>query len=182
MAPPTTAELQLRDEPHILIENAKPTILLPFHTFLAMSVRFELSFGVIDYSEQEHRLILCTRRQGTVPRGVHPKTPLIFDIHGQIWRHQCYLTGGGYPWPAERPLSEFEPLASCWIEPRPNIASETNWRAMNESIALLLNTIPGDVDSSHFTNIDRSTGARRLQIFWQGSQGDVSTATATVCI
>ena len=73
---------------------------------------------------------------------------------------------------ARRPASC---VASCWVEPRPDIVSMAQWSGIQATLSLINNAVPGAVDTTRFFR-DAVPGAVlgiRMQMIWHGRDGEV---------
>ncbi|PIL31912.1 hypothetical protein GSI_06616 [Ganoderma sinense ZZ0214-1] len=106
-----------------------------------------------------------------IPRDVHPhlflpKTPLLFKIIGQITVEECFLTARGHLRPPDK-----EPIASCWLQQRPNITSDITWRGIIPTLEAIIEQYGGEVDPSELLALGPD-GKLRLQMTWQGDVGE----------
>ncbi|KAI1784484.1 hypothetical protein LXA43DRAFT_1066735 [Ganoderma leucocontextum] len=152
-------------EPLIALGEAESTMMCPIEVFKSTYLFPSLCFGPIDRDGSEKRHICCVRQDAS-PRLFLPKTPLVFNIVGQIAVENCFLTAHG----RDRPPDE-EPVASCWLQARPNIVSDISWRGIIPTIEAIVDEYGGVVDPSHLLIVGPDEKLR-LQVIWQGCVGD----------
>ncbi|KAI1782149.1 hypothetical protein LXA43DRAFT_1104648 [Ganoderma leucocontextum] len=146
-----------------------PVLMCPIEIFKSTYLFPSLCFGPTDRDGSEKRQICCVRQGANPaanPRLLLPKTPLAFNIYGQIAVEDCFLTARG----RHRPTDE-EPVASCWLQARPNIASDISWRGIIPTIEAIVEEYGGIVDPSQLLTVGPD-GKLRLQVIWQGCVGD----------
>lgn len=143
-------------------------LMCPVEIFKSTYLFGSLRFGPIDHDGSEKRHTCCIPRD-VIPRLLLTKTPLLFKIIGQISVEDCFLTARGHL----RPPDE-EPVASCWLEQRPNIISDITWRGVIPTLEGIIDKYGGEVDPSHLLTIGPD-GKLRLQVTWQGDVGEAST-------
>ncbi len=156
-------------EPLISILDSQP-YLGPLHTLASEFISVGLVFGPTDRDGSEKRHVLCIQHRNARTRELLPKQPLLFDVVGQICHEDCFFTADGIPHmdPPE------EPVASCWLEPRPHMVSEINWRGVLGSVQKVVTHISGPVDTSRLLAVG-ANGEPKLQVIWQGNPGEVSS-------
>ncbi|PIL33641.1 hypothetical protein GSI_04264 [Ganoderma sinense ZZ0214-1] len=154
-------------EPLVSLTQSKPIIICPLETFKSIYLFRNLRFGPIDRDGSEKRHICCVC-EDSPPALIRPKTPILFDVLGQIAVEDCFLTARGCP----RPANE-EPVASCWLQQRPNIVSDLKWRGIIPVIEAIVEeyAVGSEVDTSRLLTVGPD-GKLRLQVIWHGEVGE----------
>ncbi len=155
-------------EPLIMVGEGAPAMMCPIEIFKSTYLYPCLCFGTTDRDGSEKRYVCCVHKRAN-PQLLLPKTPLVFNVYGQIAIEDCFLTARG----RLRPMDE-EPVASCWLQARPNVASEIRWRGIIPTIEAIVDEYGGVVDFSHLLMLGPD-GELRLQVIWQGSVGELSS-------
>ncbi len=156
-------------EPLTMLGEGEPAVMCPIEIFKSTNLFPSLCFGTTDRDGSEKRYTCCIHQNGN-PQLPLPKTPLVFNVYGQITPEDCFLTARG----RLRPMDE-EPVASCWLQARPNIASDIRWRGIIPTIEAIADEYGGVVDFSHLLMLGPD-GKIQLQVIWQGDVGEVSTS------
>ncbi|PIL33218.1 hypothetical protein GSI_04668 [Ganoderma sinense ZZ0214-1] len=152
-------------EPLIAVGECEPAVICPLEIFKSTHLFPSLCFGTTNRDGSEKHYICCFPQHAN-PELPLPKTPLVFSLYGQIAIEDCFLTVRG----CLRPMDE-EPVASCWLEARPNIAADILWRGIIPSIEAIVDKYGGVVDPSHLVALGPD-GNVRLQVVWQGNIGE----------
>lgn len=155
----------------ITLDSAPDIILCPLY-FITMFPQFAVCFAITEDDEFTHefRRICCLRPDplAYLPR---PKRPVLFEVIGQIAAHDCHLTARG----DEEHQDPNDPVASCWVEARPDDVSRIYWRSLLPTIQSVMDVIPGAVDSSKLVaGRADSVESVRLQVIWRAPDGEVS--------
>lgn len=156
----------------ITLATSSDIILSPLY-FLSMFQEFVVCFAITDEDEEtyEYRLICCLSPNPLVyePRA---NRPVLFEIIGQIARHDCWLTALG----DEKNQDPDDPIASCWVEARPDHISRIYWRSVLPTVEAIIDTIPGAVDSTKLVSGHaEAVESVRLQVIWRAPEGEVSS-------
>ncbi|KAI1782022.1 hypothetical protein LXA43DRAFT_905138 [Ganoderma leucocontextum] len=161
--------------PLVILSEADNILLCSLHTFSTTYLSQALCFGVSDRNTSEWCRIVCVRRT-SITRTLLPKTPVVFDIIGQIsGGSECFLSVDGVPRDTSSTnAASAEPVASCWMEPRPNVVARVNWNGVQASVEQILAEIPGEVDTSRF--IRSEDGMMKIQLVWQGYPGETGAS------
>ena len=71
--------------------------------------------------------------------------------------------------------SDEEPVASCWLQQRPNPVSDLTWHGILPTIEALIDefAVGSEVDTSKLLTVG-TDGKLRFQVIWQGDIGEVS--------
>ncbi|KAI1782076.1 hypothetical protein LXA43DRAFT_1069363 [Ganoderma leucocontextum] len=148
-------------EPLIILDNMGAILMCPLEIFKSTYLFPSLRFAPTDRDGSEKRQICCVYRDAS-PRLFLPKTPLLFNIVGEIAVEECFLTARG----RLRPSDE-EPVASCWLKPRPNPVSDVTWRGVIPTVDAIVDKYGGVVDPFQLL-MEGPDGKLRLQVIWQG--------------
>ncbi|TFK78164.1 hypothetical protein K466DRAFT_607254 [Polyporus arcularius HHB13444] len=164
------------DDPSALIDlyNSKDLILSPFHGLTASRLRFNFIWAIESQEDgHEVRHVLCHRRQEPTPPRRQPNIPLLWDMIGEVTRDDFALSARGVLGRSAEEVRE-APMASGWLQQRPNKMSDINWRALRLSIRTLTDSIPAfEVDTSTLLRITEE-GLPQLKLTWQGFIGETT--------
>ncbi|KAI0365888.1 hypothetical protein BV20DRAFT_1098068 [Pilatotrama ljubarskyi] len=100
-------------------------------------------------------------------------TPIIFTVIGQIAPEECYLTAQGDQRAARPDHSRSGPLASCWLESRPDRASCLEWRQIPSAIARVASAAVGPVNTSRVLRFMPNDGAVQLRVRFAPRDGEL---------
>ncbi|TFK92371.1 hypothetical protein K466DRAFT_480763 [Polyporus arcularius HHB13444] len=125
--------------------------------------------------EDDVRYVLCHRREEPTPPDRQSNVPLLFDDIGEVSRDDFALTGYGIIGRPDEEVRE-APMASGWLQERPNKMSNINWRAVPRTVRTITDSIPAfDVDTSTLYRMTEDNSPQ-LKLTWQGFPGE-TTAT-----
>lgn len=101
--------------------------------------------------------------------------PVVFTAIGQIAQEDCFLTAEGDRREGRPGHVQDKPLASCWLESRPDRDSCLEWRQLPSAIDRLASTdVAGPLDTSRVLRFAPNDGAVQLRIKFIPEAGEVS--------
>lgn len=168
-------------EPLVSIYTGADIVQCPFHIFSDTTYTITYSYGDLSRSETAIHRICCIPNVAANPR-IRPRArvPLFFTAIGQISPRDCYLTQGGwFPNSQETRMPE---IASFWLEPRPNHASQLNWLGMGKTLRTLTDHFDSlQVDTSYLCKLDVAENRYRLQLVWEADPCQVRFGSSSGC-
>lgn len=156
----------------VILENAPDIYMCPFFAFKATYVHVAICFSTHEREGSMRCCICCLRRNTTFQRELAPLVPILFEVVGQIVAENCFLTLDGIFPDDPPPNSGLGPVASCWIEPRPNDISHTYWRSLEPTINTINEYIHGNINTSCLITTGQD-GSMQLQVIWLAPHGHV---------
>lgn len=159
----------------ITLEGSPHILLCPLPVVTSVNNNLILQFALSEHRGSKTRYIACAQRAPLLP-GPRPVLPLLLELLGQIAVTDCYLTSRGYTDPGD-PHSK--PIASCWIEARPDLVSEIYWRSVLPTIQTFKADIPGAADISDLLSV-ASDGSVRVKVRWEPDADEVSSLISHV--
>lgn len=105
--------------------------------------------------------------------------PVVFTVIGQVAPEECFLTAVGDQ-REDRPdtTAHNRPLASCWLESRPDRDSCVEWRQLPPAIQRIASTaVAGDLNTSRLLRFAPNEGAVQLRVRFVPYEGEVSQNT-----
>lgn len=177
------------DHTIINIDTADDVVLCPLHVLMSIDPVLEFCFATSYRRDAEYRRIFCVRHaRPNIILG--PKMPVLFEVIGQIAVQNCYLTTHGRKKDLETaegtaderftkdPLAiavdSEETIASCWIEPRPDLASTLYWPSVYPTVKAIMDSVPLPMNTDHAVSVPRRDEVTRLQVVWSPRDGEVS--------
>lgn len=162
----------------VTLETASDVILCPLY-FLSQFPQFVVCFAVTEVDEQTHEYRrICCLHPNPVMFEPRARRPILFELIGQIATHDCHLTVRG----DEEHQDPDDPIASCWVEARPDDISRIYWRSLLPAVQEIMEAIPGAVDSTKLVyGYAQAVESVRLQVIWRAPDGEVSFACLHCC-
>lgn len=107
--------------------------------------------------------------------------PVVFTVIGQIAREECFLTAAGDQREDRPDNIHDKPVASCWLESRPDRDSCLEWRQLPPAIQRVASTaIADDLDTSRLLRFAPNDGAVQLRVRFIPYEGEVSSFRARI--